>query len=657
MQSQFIKTCAALGAVGIVGGAHAGDSPRFDVNFSDVDIFFVDYAAGDTPSNAQAVNTADPGRYFTNVGWSNVDIDVCWNAGTSYTGWASEIVFSFDAIDAATSPDAQYFTVAPFAGDNTGADLEGECSNRQALAETDLPLAAFTYAVDASGTVNTGMSATWNDGTGLRHSEVNTASFYFVLGGDIPASCVGATGSCAEVHPEPGCADISCCALTCDTDQGGDPFCCDSSWDSNCVALAVALCGIFQYECVAPAYDNDCATSPMMVTNGETVAFNTTGANTDGPDEVGCGSADDDLPIHSDLWYMIELTGDSTVTATCCNTAQFDTKIAIYDAGAVGSTFDPANLPDVFIACNEDCDDPDFFSSELIATGLTAGQYLVRLGGFAGATGTGDITISWEDPAPQLPDPTCDNPGGTTVSQIIAGEAIEDLTISGGVWCGPTAENVLARSYPAAAFGGPFSVSCVNFGWFMNDVDSYMPCIINLYKQDAASPLAVTSQELVGTTACGLRTNDLGYTISSQSFDSPVAIDLADGEFLMVEVRYQRQLQEGGADGYGGFFGVVLSDTDGAEGYISCGGDYFGTLTDIGFGDYQPFISVNGDGGDPPSTCEGDFNDDGVVNGADFGSILAAWGPCPGCPEDLNGDGEVGGADVGLLLSVWGACP
>lgn len=56
-------------------------------------------------------------------------------------------------------------------------------------------------------------------------------------------------------------------------------------------------------------------------------------------------------------------------------------------------------------------------------------------------------------------------------------------------------------------------------------------------------------------------------------------------------------------------------------------------------------------------TCEGDFNGDGVVNGADFGALLAGWGPCAGCPEDLNDDGVVSGADVGLLLSVWGACP
>ena len=59
-----------------------------------------------------------------------------------------------------------------------------------------------------------------------------------------------------------------------------------------------------------------------------------------------------------------------------------------------------------------------------------------------------------------------------------------------------------------------------------------------------------------------------------------------------------------------------------------------------------------------PDDCAGDFNGDGIVNGADFGSILAAWGACPSpCPQDLNGDGSVTGADVGAFLALWGVCP
>ncbi len=48
----------------------------------------------------------------------------------------------------------------------------------------------------------------------------------------------------------------------------------------------------------------------------------------------------------------------------------------------------------------------------------------------------------------------------------------------------------------------------------------------------------------------------------------------------------------------------------------------------------------------------GDLNGDGIVDGADLGLLLAAWGS--GDPvADLSGDGTVDGADLGLLLSAW----
>ena len=49
----------------------------------------------------------------------------------------------------------------------------------------------------------------------------------------------------------------------------------------------------------------------------------------------------------------------------------------------------------------------------------------------------------------------------------------------------------------------------------------------------------------------------------------------------------------------------------------------------------------------------GDLNGDGVVNGADLGILLAAWGSKGGI-ADLNGDGVVDGADLGMLLANWG---
>jgi hypothetical protein len=53
-----------------------------------------------------------------------------------------------------------------------------------------------------------------------------------------------------------------------------------------------------------------------------------------------------------------------------------------------------------------------------------------------------------------------------------------------------------------------------------------------------------------------------------------------------------------------------------------------------------------------PFVC-GDVNGDEIVNGADLGLLLGAWGPANGSPFDLNHDGVVDGADLGLLLGCW----
>lgn len=51
----------------------------------------------------------------------------------------------------------------------------------------------------------------------------------------------------------------------------------------------------------------------------------------------------------------------------------------------------------------------------------------------------------------------------------------------------------------------------------------------------------------------------------------------------------------------------------------------------------------------------GDLNSDGIVDGADLGLLLGAWGqPCgTPCSADLNDDNVVDGADLGLLLGGW----
>ncbi len=54
-------------------------------------------------------------------------------------------------------------------------------------------------------------------------------------------------------------------------------------------------------------------------------------------------------------------------------------------------------------------------------------------------------------------------------------------------------------------------------------------------------------------------------------------------------------------------------------------------------------------------TCLGDFNDDGIINGDDLGTLLGAWGSDD--PQaDFDGTGNVDGGDLGTLLGLWGPC-
>ena len=50
----------------------------------------------------------------------------------------------------------------------------------------------------------------------------------------------------------------------------------------------------------------------------------------------------------------------------------------------------------------------------------------------------------------------------------------------------------------------------------------------------------------------------------------------------------------------------------------------------------------------PPNPA--DLNGDGLVDAADLGLLIAAWGTAK---ADLNGDGTTNSADIGILLVAW----
>ena len=64
---------------------------------------------------------------------------------------------------------------------------------------------------------------------------------------DCGVGCPG-TGDPCEPHESPGSGDPEIDACAC----GADPFCCETAWDSVCVELAVAACGV---DCAGPTLD------------------------------------------------------------------------------------------------------------------------------------------------------------------------------------------------------------------------------------------------------------------------------------------------------------------------------------------------------------------------------------------------------------------
>lgn len=126
---------------------------------------------------------------------------------------------------------------------------------------------------------------------------------------------------------------------------------------------------------VVPPANDDCGAS-INVTPGNH-DFTTIAATTDGPDQPGSDcDAFSESNINQDVWYTYTASCDGNASVSTCNTADFDTRIAIYNAGTcpVGA--------EGLIACNDDGDGCTGFTS-IVEWAVASGEtYLIRIGGY-----------------------------------------------------------------------------------------------------------------------------------------------------------------------------------------------------------------------------------------------------------------------------------
>jgi hypothetical protein len=133
--------------------------------------------------------------------------------------------------------------------------------------------------------------------------------------------------------------------------------------------------------CPAP---NDLCQDAETIACGDTVAFSNIGATDDGPSPCGL--------MGSDIWYCFEAEAGQTVS-TCGS--GYDTVLAAYGpfadcADAVANCV--PIIPGDLAVCN---DDSCGLQSE-ISFG-NGGAYLIQVGGFNGAQGSGQLLVSVEN--------------------------------------------------------------------------------------------------------------------------------------------------------------------------------------------------------------------------------------------------------------------
>jgi len=393
-------------------------------------------------------------------------------------------------------------------------------------------------------------------------------------------------------------------------------------------------------------------------------------------------------------WYRFTLNTPSEVTAAVF--ADFPVRIFLI-GGACGSTQilatnDGENCPQTASAC------------------LGAGSYwvFVALDIFDGIPcGTGPInsytldfsaveancptfiTTSCADPGPDTfstaPDVTTF--GGGLVACATGGGAFPDCQLGAS-----TGVNSWAKVIPTNQVLS--EITCVNLGvwsirrgattagacdFFASDIP--LPATIAIYRDiNGGAPTRPFDPD----GECFLGNCDLeliaersvlipgGAYFGTLTFDPPLCledIDFSGGETLVVTMTtpsfidgsvegipanagYQLRASGATVPGQSSNTFIRLSCADAAEAYVLA--ETLGATFTA-----QWRVDINGnattcEGG--PQPCIGDLNADGVVNGADLGLLLGAWGTANPV-ADINGDGTVNGADLGLLLGAWGACP
>ena len=169
--------------------------------------------------------------------------------------------------------------------------------------------------------------------------------------------------------------------------------------------------------------DNDFCGDAEVITVGMDIPFENTGATTDGPEHPNnpCFGFGDNT-VMADMWYSFTPSFTGAVEWSTCNTAIFDTRMAVYVPGAACPPLDE----DLY-ECNDDGGGCEGFTSQLIFEVVMGETYLLRLGGYSGETGTGTMNLLEIIPPEPPVNDLCTNEGDAVIQSLAEADNFDVL--------------------------------------------------------------------------------------------------------------------------------------------------------------------------------------------------------------------------------------
>jgi len=195
-----------------------------------------------------------------------------------------------------------------------------------------------------------------------------------------------------------------------------------------------------------------------------------------------------------------------------------------------------------------------------------------------------------------------------------------------------TARTIFAVVRPDAANGGYVFDSCTSAGRNA------------LFTGQASNPEEWVAYTGTATIGCG------GVSVDETVL---VSMTLETGaQSIRINGKEVAAATEGLQDLPGMLLGARYTTTNGFDGAIS---EVMVYAEAVAGDDLEAITSYLSDKYGLGADCTADVNGDGMVDSADLGLILGAWGTADPL-FDLNGNGAVDGADIGVLVAQWGPC-